>query len=446
MPITTKTFKDFFNLIIGKFLKEVPEIDATIKSSVARASSGAAAIAGTGLQEGIVDGSEQAFWQLADDDFLELIGEYDKTVRFSAQTATGQCAVEGVLNTLISTGEQLNAQGNTYRTVQDSIVQVFSGEVSLTFSAGIVTAVTSAQHSLATGLEVNITNAVQTDYNGTFVITVLNNFTFTYELTAGVLTSDSGDYDSTYALLDIESDETGFGVNLDSGATLSINVVDINDTAYVLNDGIEGGLEQENIEDYRVRTGESHTLTPGIATKPTEVFSAKKVAGNTRVFVFRGQNQSNGTPGVSGYVPSLGETVIYILRDNDVNIIPTSTKLAETKQQILDDHIWTTLVPEENLYLLAPILVEENFTFSSITPNTVTMQNAIKNQLVTFFRDNAEVGLPAFTIALKDINAFLGQVQDSTGAILQDFTLDSPSSDLIASSGEIYARGDVNFI
>jgi uncharacterized phage protein gp47/JayE len=446
MPLQLKKFSDFFNLIIGKFQKEVPEIDATIKGSLARASSGASAVAGVGIQEGIADVNKQAFWQTSDDDFLELTGEYDKTVRFSAQTASGQCAVEGVLNTLISLGTQLNAQGFTYRTLQDTLVQTYLGDVSLTFSGGIVTAITSAQHSLATGIEVVIANAVQSEYNGTFKITVLDNFTFTYEITAGVLTSDNGDYTSVYALLDIESDETGINVNLSSGATLSISVIDIDDTAYVLNDGIEGGLEEEDIEAYRVRVGESHTLTPGIATIPTIKFSAKKVEGNTRVFVFRGQNTSSGTPGTSGYIPSLGETVVYILRDNDVNIIPSSTKLAETKQQILDDNIWTTLVPESNLYLLAPILVEENFTFSSITPNTATMQNAIRDQLDDFFRDNAMVGLPSYTVNLTDIESFLRQVQDSTGAILQAFTLDSPSGDLVAGSGEIYAKGTVSFI
>lgn len=446
MPIVSKKFADFFNLIIGKFLKEVPEIDATIKSSLARASSGASAVAGTGLQEGIQDAVNQSFWQTADDDFLELIGEYDKTIRFGAQTATGTAAVEGVLNTTVLQTTQLNSQGNTYTVLQDAIVQDFTDSVSLSFSGGIVTAVTSASHSLATGLNVTIANATQTEYNGTFVITVLDNETFTYEITAGVLTSDNGDYTSTYALLNLESEEAGTEVNLDSGATMSISVVDIDDTAYVTNDGITGGLEEESIEEYRERVGESHTLTPGIATIPTEIFSAKKIEGNTRVFVFRGQSTSSGTPGTSGYVPSLGETVIYILRDNDASIIPTQAKLDETKQQILDDNIWTTLVPEENLYLLAPTLVEQDFTFSSITPNTATMQNAIRDQLVDFFRDNSEVGLPTFTIELDEINTFLRQVQDSTGAILQDFTLDSPSSDLTANSGEYIDRGDVNFI
>lgn len=446
MPLSKKTFLDFFNLIVGKFQKEVPEIDSTIKASLARGSSGASAVAGVGVQEGSQDVVNQSFWQTSDDDFLELIGEYDETFRFDAQTSNGLCAVEGVLTTLVPTGTQLIAQGNTYVTVLDSITQVFGGEVSLSFSSGIVTAVTSAIHSLATGLNVTITNAVQSEYNGTFAITVLDDETFTYEITAGVLTSDTGDYSSTYALLDIESQETGLDVNLDPGASLSISVVDMNDTAYVGVGGIRGGLEEETIEEYRVRVGESHTITPGIATIPTIIFSAKKIEGNTRVFVFRGQALSSGIPGQSGYIPGLGETVVYILRDNDANIIPSTAILTETKQQILDDKIWTTLVPEENLYLLPPILVEEDFTFSAISPNTVTMQNAINDQLVDFFRDNAQVGLPEFTIPLDDINAFLRQVQDSTGAILQSFTLDSPSSGLLAGSGEIYARGDVNFI
>jgi hypothetical protein len=444
--LTTKTFKDFFNLIVGKYIKEVPEVDPTIKASFGRASAGASAVAGTGLQEGIVDAVNQSFWQTADDDFLVLIGEYDKVYRFAAQTSKGFCAVQGVLNTVVPLGTQLNAQGFTYRVLQDSIAQVFSGEVSLTLSAGIVTAVTTAVHSLSTGLAVNITNAIQAGYNGSYVVTVLDENTFAYEITASGLTSDNGDYDSTYALLNIESDETGIGVNLDAGATLSIGVVDINDTAYVGVGAIAGGLELESIEDYRVRVGESHVVTPGIATIPSEVVSAKKIEGNTRVFPYRGQKTPSGVPGTSGYIPSLGETVIYILRDNDINIIPNTAQLEETKQQILNDNLWPSLVPVENLYLLPPILVEEDFIFASITPNTVNMQNAITNQLVSFFRDNAQVGLPEYAIKIEEINSFLGQVQDQTGAILEDFTLNSPNGDLVAGSGEVYIRGDVTFI
>lgn len=56
---------------------------------------------------------------------------------------------------------------------------------SLTYSdtTGLATAVCSAEHRLKSGVRVTISDAVETDYNGTFEINVVNSTTFTYEPT-----------------------------------------------------------------------------------------------------------------------------------------------------------------------------------------------------------------------------------------------------------------------
>jgi uncharacterized phage protein gp47/JayE len=448
MSLTLKTFKDLFNLVIGKFNKELPEVDPTVEANLGRAVSGASAIAAVGVQEGVDDAVDQMFWQTSDDVYLELVGEYDKTTRYEAQKSNGFCSVGGTLGTLVETDTPLTAIGKNYIVTQDSYVITYNGIVSLSESAGIVTAVTSVTHSLSTGLEVTISDAVQTEYNGTFEITVLDSITFTYEVSVSPVTTDNGSYTSDYALLDIESVETGNDVNLAAGSALSIDVVDIDDTAYVGIDGIEGGLEEEEIEDYRERVGESHTIVTGTESNSMIKYSCKKIVGNTRVYIENpsvtedGYVITGGIRGTAGYLPNLGELVVYILRDNDFSITPSAAKLAETKQQIIDDGNWTSRNTPDNLFVLAPTLTAVNFVFTAITPNTITMQNAISEQLDSFFTDNADVGSET---KLNTIESFLDQVQDSAGAFLTDYTMTSPSADLSADHGELFIKGTVTF-
>jgi uncharacterized phage protein gp47/JayE len=229
---------------------------------------------------------------------------------------------------------------------------------------------------------------------------------------------------------------------------MAINIVDIDDTVYVGINGITGGLEIEDQEDYRTRVGESHIITPSVATNSMIKYSCKKIVGNTRVYIVNPQVTTDGyvitggIRGTAGYLPNLGEVVIYILRDNDTSIIPSAIKLAETKQQIIDDGNWTSCNSTDNLFVLAPTITSANFVFTSITPNTITMQNAIKEQLSIFFIDNADVNGET---KLNSIESFLDQVQDSTGEFLTDYTMTTPSADLSASSGELFVRGTVTF-
>jgi hypothetical protein len=194
MGINLKTFKDLFNLVVGKFNKELPEVDPTIEASLGRAISGASAISALGVQEGITDAVEQMYWQTADDEYLELMGEYDKTTKYEAQKSTGFGAVGGTLGTLVPSDTPLTAIGKNYIVTQDAYVITYNGNVSLSESAGIVTAITSSVHSLSTGLEVTIAGATQTEYNGTFEITVLDENTFTYEVDVSPATTDNGTF------------------------------------------------------------------------------------------------------------------------------------------------------------------------------------------------------------------------------------------------------------
>ena len=450
MPLISKTFSDLFNSVVGKFRKELPSIDPTIQSSLARAVTAGSAASGVALQEGIQDAVNQAFWQTADDDFLELIGGYDGVIRFDPQIASGQSIATGTLSTLIPSGTALTANGNSYTTIQDAFVINYQGTITLSETSTTVTATTALNHSLATGQTVTISNAVQGAYNGPYVITVLSLTTFSYTIVSTGLTSDSGNYSTNYALLTLNSVLTGNNQNLISGATLSINITNIDSTSLVTFSGVQGGSDQEDINAYRDRVGQAHSLTPGISTPDMIIYSAKQISGNTRVFVIRpvvdinGNITIGGTQGLAGYYPQAGETVVYVLRDNDSSIIPSNTILTNTKNQILTDGCWPTYLPDSFIYVIAPSLQTQAFSIASLVPNTITMQNTIKAQLPLLFQDLGNIG-PS-TISLVDIESFLNQIQDNvTGESIKSYTLTTPSADITLTMGQIYTSGTVTF-
>jgi uncharacterized phage protein gp47/JayE len=439
-----KSFADFVNLMIGKAYKALPGIDPTIKASIINASITSNAAGMVSCQEGIKDAVNQSFPQTADEEFLELHGDINKIVKFPAQESIGQGAASGILGTVVPADSPIIFNGNSYINTVSSVVQEYSGSLSLSFSSGLVTAVTDINHTLSTGLEVTISDAVQTDYNGTFEIIVLSDNSFTYELTAGILNVDTGNYYSEYVLLQIESVDTGLNKNAGNGSLMAINVTGLDSFVNVGYGGLVGGRDLEDFEAYRVRIMDSNSLTPGIATPPTEVLSAKSITGNTRVFIIRPTGTSTGTPGQPGYLPEIGETVIYIVRDNDPSIIPSTAILDATKAQLISNGVWPSFIPDDHLYVIAPFLKTQDFHFTSITPNTVTMQNAINNQLPAFFQDNTTV--KGGTILLSTLNKFLDQIQDpDTGKLLTDYTYTTPATDIGQDPGDLYTRGDVTF-
>lgn len=63
---------------------------------------------------------------------------------------------------------------------------------SLTQSSGTATATVSAGHQLVTGDSVYISGADDSDYNGTFTVTVTNSTTFTFTVDSGATSPDTG--------------------------------------------------------------------------------------------------------------------------------------------------------------------------------------------------------------------------------------------------------------
>lgn len=450
MPLVKKTFSDFINLAVGKAIAILPGVDPNKVASFLLANSKSSAATGYALQDGIQDVIKQINPQTADDDFLSLIGSYDNTIQLAAVQAMGQAAVGGTLTTKIAQGTQLNYGNIVYETLQDAYISTYSGSFTATYSGGTVTVTTLLPHTLSTGLTVTISGCSQSALNGDYTITALTAYTFSYSITAGSYISDSGSYSAVYALLNLLAIVGGYNGNVLSGTALSINLPNVNTTAYVGVDGLKNGSDQESQQAYLARVMQAHSLTPGIGNIPQFLWSAKKIPGNTRVFVIRAVNTNNGggtgSQGVPGYIPAPNETCIYIVRDNDLSIQASTTLLATVKNQFLSDGLWGSHLPASQLYVMTPNLSSVNFRITGVS--SITMQNAIINQLIQFWIDNATMLSTASTIKLQAINNFLTQVKDpTTGLILQsNYTLVTPSTDVTYQSGYIPVSGSFTWI
>ena len=144
-----------------------------------------------------------------------------------------------------------------------------------------------------------------------------------------------------------------------------------------------------------------------------------------------------GTPTVL-----LGQTVIYFVRDNDYSIIPSNAEVTEVWNKV------HTIKPgnmcDSNLFVLAPILKEQNFIFTSIVPDTPTMRESIEQNLQAMFLDidmGEEITGHEYDAAIQ--NSF----DSESGQNLQSFVLSTPTpgDPIIPAYNEILSLGSISY-
>jgi hypothetical protein len=447
-----KTLIDFFRMILSKFLKDLPEVDPTIKPSFENIACVSTSSVALGCQEGIKDAVKQMFLHSADEEFLLAHGAKDGVERLNATSSEGYISVNGIVDTEVPESTEVIWNGYSYLTSSTEYVEEYTDTINLTLSGGIVTVITDTAHSLATGLEVVISGATQTVYNGTFIIEVIDENTFTYELDEEGLTADTGSYTSNYVLLYITSVLSGVNKNIDPGTAVSISVDGLEPIGNVGVDGVTGGYDIEDIEDYRIRALDAR-IAPRGENIPQQIISARKITGITRVVVFRPVlNAYSGSRGYAGYLPRPNETVIYPFQDDAVDIIPSTEICAQIKQQIIDDGGWSSKNSIDGLMVLPAIKYNFAIEVSNLLPNTVTMQNSFLPQLKLFFRDNfkmkkADDSLSGI-VTLDELKTAIRNIKDdTTGEIVTDFDIDIVA-DYTAEWGVVVTveEGDITFV
>lgn len=449
MPLVFNSYSFSANQGRAELRRKKPDVDPTIFGSFPRSMIDSAAAMAYDTQLIIRDLSVQLFPQTAEGEYLERWGAYEALPRNATTGAFGFISLQGTVGTIIPSGTRFTSQGLQYESQSVSTIQNVNQLIdTLTYSSGTVTATTVVDHSLASGLDVTISGADQPEYNGTFSITVVARNQFTYDiLSPPVATPATGiiSLTSTYASISVACLTPGQDTNLDGAALLSIVTAIPNAglVAYAQFDGLSGGTETETDDPYRNRVILSRSIREGVFTADQVELAALSVPGNTRAFVKRPEltvADPNPTPAST---PAPGQVFIYILRDNDANILPTQTILNTTKDAIISNGRLPSHTAKVDVLVFAPIPIYVDFIFASLDPDTPTMRNAVFNNLKAFFEDTVDFEKPVLQAS------YLGTIQNTqdlaTGEFINSFSLLAPVGDIIIGAGEIAILGTVTF-
>lgn len=364
--------------------------------------------------------------------FLDSWGSVANVIRKSSNPSSGNVTTLGGIGTLIPKDSVLSSSiGLNYKTLGNVNIQSVVIPVSLSRVGSTVTAVTNSTHPYASGLSITISETSDSDYSGDFVITVIDSLTFTYTITGNPPLTDTGISRADLASIPIESEDFSNNTNLSSGALLTFQnaIAGLSDgTARVQIDGIQGGQDNEDDTAYRERVN-NYWKNPPASFSVSQISQlVLSIDGVTRVWVLP-------------ITPALGFTTVYFVRDNDTNIIPTQSEVENVKNQLLS--ILPASMDANNLIVSAPTPILVTFNFTSISPDISTLKNAVKANLIQFFKDQSEQGKNILKVAYD--SAIYNTVDPVTGEQVTDFLLANPTSDIGISEGEIGVLNDVTF-
>lgn len=433
MPINFPSYKNLIDRTRSDVRNELPNSDPTIFGSFLRAMSDSLASRAYDIVLLIRQALDQFFPQTSSGLYLERWAGYEDLTRLDATTSLGTISVTGTGGVSIPVSTVFTGSNGLKYTSQAgvSITSKSFSITSLTRSGTTVTA-TATAHPLSSFNSVAISGAVETEYNGTFEVTVIGLNTFQYEIVGTPSTPATGTIlgGVDNAIVTVRSDLTGQAQNLTNGASMTLDtpITNVDNTAYVTFDGISGGTDLETDDELRARVLESRANPVANFNKASIEKVVRSVAGVTRVFV-------------QEITPSVGDVTIYFFRDNDVNPIPSAGNINTVKDKILETLPATS--DPSNVYVLAPTIKTTDFTFTSITPDTPTMRTSIQNSLLAFFEDKTDFEV---NVTQDQYRSAIQETQDTeTGEFLTSFVLSSPSGDITVASGEIAGLGVVTF-
>lgn len=434
MPINFSTYLEIVQRIRADMANAVPELDPTIQGSFVNG----LAVSNAGRHYDNVILLQQILKELmpqtSTGEYLERWAQYEGLSRIAALPSSGYITVTGTAATAVPALTEWRSTANVLFASLAGVTLALniSALSSLSRSGSTVTGVTSSSHSLATGMEVTIAGAVETDYNGTFEIVVVDETTFTYEITGTPTTPATGTLTVAYtgASIEVEAIDPGETGNLVSGAQLQVTspITGLDSDAFVQTLGLTGGSDAETDASLLERLLYSRANPVANFNESAIVLQAKTISGVTRVFVNR-------------ITPYIGAVTVAFMRDNDSNPIPDSGEVADVYAALLE--ILPAQSDPSDLIVQAPTPVTVNFTFTNILPDTPTMRTAIENSLTVFFDQETEYETNIDEDKYRSV--IINTFDTETGDTLLSFILSTPSGDITISTDEIGVLGTVSF-
>ncbi|MCH9735877.1 MAG: baseplate J/gp47 family protein [Actinomycetia bacterium] len=382
-----------------------------------------------GLEEAV----KVSFYDTSPEIYLERQASWYNVFRLAATQATGNIIFTGTDGVVVPSGTEFASSGGiTAITDSDATITTKSDTPTSVSSSGTTaTVVMPTEHELSPGVEVTISGANESEYNGTFDVNIVDEFSFTYDLDSSTTTPATGtilvDYVSGIAPCTTTDFSSEANLEADSLVILSGAITNVDSTAYVDSFGFGGGTDKEGLNTFRTRFLDRVGNPVANFNDAAIDEKARQISGVTRVWI-------------QDVTPSIGQVTIYFTRDNDNTIIPSSEEATTVKNSILE--IKPANTADEDVIVDPLVGVSTNFTFTSIVPNTTTMSEAVENSLREFFRTipNPEENV------LRDqyITAIYNTVDLETGDRIESFDLLSPIGDISVSTGEIAILGTVS--
>jgi len=374
----------------------------------------------------------ELFPQTATNEYLEFWGKLFGINRKSSTKATGSVVFTGLAGSLIAANTSIQDANNgvEFLTTSDATISTNSIQVSITRNGNIATATASSEHNYATGMQVIINGANQSDYNKTATINVINSNQFSYNVDNLPTTPATGNIlaTSTFANVNIIASESGYEPITGNQLELTTPIENVDDECFV--EQIINGSEVEDDASFRARIIEkSSNLTAPFTKAGLPSFIKEKVSNVTRVWV------KTATP-QPGYV------TIYFVKDNQINIIPSSQEVAEVKNAIINEKtgIKPANMPDDFVIVSSPTAKTINFTFTSLSPNTDEMKQLIKNNITDYFKSKAvDLGKDIFA---NEYNSLIYSTLDNSGNRPQ-FALSSPVGDIVVADNELPILGTI---
>lgn len=207
-----------------------------------------------------------------------------------ATISSGEVIATGVSGSLISKDVILNSNDQSYVVSESSQISNNSIQVSsITRSANVATVTTTSNHNLSSFVEVTISGANESDYNGTFSISVQSETTFTFTVDNSPTTPATGSISAAFtsAVVKVKSSSFGKSTNLtaDTPLTLDQPIIGVEDTLHVSQSQISGGIDEESESDYQNRYLEKIRNPSANFNKAKIIEWCKQITGVTRVWV-----------------------------------------------------------------------------------------------------------------------------------------------------------------
>ena len=350
-----------------------------------------------------------------------------------ATESSGQGIATGVLNELISSGSELVAStGDIFVTSADATITNESITItSITQTDGVATA-TAVDHQMASGFDVTISGANETDYNGTFTVIAIDEDTFTYVVPSATASPATGTIlaSSLRAILFLDAQEGGQNGNLSANEKIDFVITspNVNSEAAIIFNGMTGGADEQTEDELQVEILD-------FVREPVAPFNVSNIK-----FTIKNEVPTASRIFVNEITPGIGQVTTYFVEDSQTNILPSAATLQKAKDAL--ETIRTADVDTADVFVLAPTLVSTDFTFTSISPSNQAMRDAIQANLEFFFDSTVE----GVDITEEEYtNVLLNTVETTTGAILESYVLSTPSGDITIASGELGTLGNVTF-